>query len=193
MNPLAILGMLGKVGGLVSGINFGAILPAIQSAGEFLLKYWQYTVIALLVLLNVFTGFELKHTQGNLNKEVAAHASDIAAFKKAQADADANAQAVKDNLMKESQASANQADASYSSLLSKYRTSLLRYSANQSGSSAAGHSQLSTAQGGDGPSIGTELPKTITITGDDADICSVNTARLQAVHDWAVALPKDMK
>lgn len=188
-----ILSVLGKGVGLISGINFGAIVPALQSVGQNILKYWQYWLIALLLGVNGFTGYELKHTQDKLKLEVAAHVKDITDFKTAQAQADQNVVATKAALTKESQADADQADANYSSLLSKYRSSLLRFSANQSGTGASSGGQLSTAQGGDGPSASTDLPKSITISGDDAGVCAVNTARLQAVHDWAVNLPKEPK
>lgn len=36
-----------------------------------------------------------------------------------------------------------------------------------------------------GPSGDTELPETITIPYGDAQICATNTARLEAVHEWA--------
>lgn len=190
MNPLAILV---KLGSFASGIDFVAVSNVMKSIGASIVKYWQYWLIGLLFAANAFTGYELKHTRDNLKTEVAAHVKDITDFKNAQADADTKAVAIKAALTKESKADADQADANYTILLSKYRSSLLRFAPNQSGSRSTGNSQLSTAQGGDGPGAGADLPKSLTISGDDAEICAVNTARLVVVHDWAIKLPKDVK
>lgn len=152
---------------------------------------WRAYLIAGLVLTNLFFFLEWRSTDTRLVKEHNAHLTDIASFKQAQADADKAAKAQRDSLLKESKANADQADINYSGLLTQYHASLLRYSASKSASSQPDHYQLPTAQGSDGPSASTNLPPTITITGSDAQICAVNTARLVAVHDWAVSLKKD--
>lgn len=193
MNPLALLGIGEKIAGFATGIDFNAIGNVMKSIGASIVKYWQYWLIGLLFAVNAFTGYELKVTRDHLKTEVAAHVKDITDFKNAQAEADKQAAATKAALTKESKADADKADASYTILLDRYRTSLLRFSSGQSGSGSGGHSQLPTAQGGDGPSASTDLPKSLTITGSDAEICAINTARLISVHDWAVGLPKDVK
>lgn len=157
-------------------------------------KYWQLALFAGLILSNMtaFNGWHSSHV--NLVKEQAAHKLDIANFKQAQTDANKQAQATRDSLIKESKTNADQADAKYGTLLSSYRANLLRYQANQSGGSQADHSQLSTPQGGNGPSPNPVLPSTsITISTEDANVCAVDIARLVAVHDWAVSLPKEPK
>lgn len=190
MNPLAILGIFGKIGSFATGIDFSAVSNVLKSIGSSIVKYWQYWLIGILFLANGFTGYELKVTRDHLKTEVAAHVKDITDFKNAQADADKAAEALKITLTKESKADADKADTNYDTLLAKYRSSLLRFSSGQGNTGAGGNSQLSTTQGGDGPGADTELPKSLTITGEDAGICAVNTARLVAVHDWAVSLPK---
>lgn len=186
-----LFNLLTKGIGLVS--NFGTIIPTLQTIGANIIKYWQYWLIAVLLVFNALTGYELNHTRNSLKTEVAAHARDITDFKNAQAEADKQAAAVKAALTKESKADADKADASYSILLARYRGSLLRFSSGQGGSGSSSDSQFPTTQGGDGPSSGAQLPKSITISGDDAGICAVNTARLQAVHDWATSLPKETR
>lgn len=162
---------------------------------EHLKAYWQFWVPAILIVLNIFAfhGWENEHTL--LIKEQVAHKADTATFAKDQADANALAQSEKKVLLQESKANADQADAKYSTLLASYHANLLRYKASQSGSPATQHYQLPTPQGSDGPSQGSQLPggTTVTITLDDAGVCAENTARLQAVHDWAVDLPKQEK
>lgn len=147
-------------------------------------------IISVLVLSNLFTLHEWQHTSANLKTEKALHATDIKNFKDAQAQANINAKAIEDKLIKESKANAAQADATYSTLLGQYRASLLRYRTNQSTAQQTNSDQLPTPKGGDGPSESPQLPATLEITSEDAETCAVNTARLQAVHDWAVSLPK---
>lgn len=147
-----------------------------------------------LICLNLITGVGWHLSHKALVAEKAAHQLDNSLFKQAQKLADKNAQAEKDRLIKEAHANAAQADAKYSTLLSSYHTNLLRYRANQSDAHQTEYHQLPTPQGGDGPSAGAQLPSTsIVISIDDAQVCAVNTARLMAVHDWAVTLPKETK
>lgn len=187
------LGLLSKIPGtmlsMFTGINFGAIFSGI---GSFLAKYWKECLVALLVLANVFTYHEWQVTSAKLVQEKAAHSHDISDFKSAQQVANANAIAEQKALEKESKADAAQADANYTTLLAQYHANLLRFSAGQSGTQQTNNHQLSTTQGSNGPSPGTDLPFKITISGDDAQVCAINTARLQAVHDWAIALPKEV-
>lgn len=151
-----------------------------------LLKYWQIGLIVLVVSLEFGSLTACNHEHNLLIKERLVHKQDISNFKNAQAVADANAQAIRLTLQKESKANADQADAKYSSLLSEYRANLLRYKADQSGPKQSSDHQLPAPEGGNGPGTGAE----ISITLDDAQVCAVNTARLQAVHDWAVGLPR---
>lgn len=158
---------------------------------SFLKSHWKAILIGGLLTTNVFTIGEWRHTDAQFRQERAAHTADIVSFKDAQRIADTNAQNKRDELLKESKANATKADQSYSDLLAKYKSSLLRYQANQSGASQSDNYQLPTPQGGNGSGSSPDLlGSSVTITGSDAQICAVNTARLVAVHDWAIGLPK---
>lgn len=196
----AVLGLLSRIPStalsLLTGINVGSVFSSITGffvgVWESIIKYPFQWLTAFLLLTNLLFFYEWRNTNTNLIKEKAAHTKDIQDFRTAQIVANAKAVAVQAALKKESQADADQADANYSGLFAKYRANLVRYSTNQSATKQSDHYQLPTAQGSDRPSQSTELPKVITITGDDAEICAVNTARLQAVHDWALDLPKEV-
>lgn len=153
-------------------------------------KFWYVPVIGLLLTTNMITNTQYKHVKSQLVAEQVAHKLDNENFKQAQALADKQAKDKEELLKKESKANAEKADASYSTLLGKYNASLLRYKTNQSGTIQPDYHQLPTPQGSDGPSPSPQFSSTISITIDDAQICAVNTARLQAVHDWATSSQK---
>ena len=180
---------------LFTGINFGAIFSGISKFFAALIQniqhYWFLWLIGTLLVTNGFTAWEWRSTDANLVRERAAHAADIASFKNAQAIASAKADAERAAIQKESKANADQADANYSGLLAQYHASLLRYAQANSGAGQPGNHQLPAPKGTDGPSTGTQLPATITISGYDAEICAENTARLEAAHDWAMTLLKE--
>lgn len=171
--------------------NFAGILPALGGVAANIKANWRYYLPVLLVCVQLGTLYEWKHTHDQLIAEQVSHKNDNATFKNAQADANAKAQQIKQTLQKESKANADQADARYATLLVQYRSNLLRYQANQSITSGPYNYQLPTAESSNGPGSGSDLPSnTIHITLDDAGVCAINTARLQAVHDWAVNPPK---
>jgi hypothetical protein len=188
-----LLELFGKIPGAVFNLPFGSIFSGIGSFLKALIAniihYWYVWLIVILLSSNGFTywRWQVNHTQ--LIKEVAAFNAQAASFKAAQAAATSQANAERALLQKESKADADQADANYATLLSQYNANLLRYRAGQSGTQQSGNNQLPAPQGSDGPSTGPQLPTEITISGSDAEICAFNTARLQAVHDWAVTLP----
>lgn len=156
-----------------------------------ILKEWKFAIIIVLALSNAFWFSLWKNTAHELSVEKTAHASDLAAFKQAQKDADAMAKQIRDNLLKEAQAHAALADKNYSNLLSEYRSRLMRYQADQRRTKQTDDNQLSSPKGVNGPGAGTHVPPSLTITMNDAEICAVNTARLQAAHEWANSLPKE--
>lgn len=196
---LAILATLGsKLLPFVTGINvpgiLGGLWSAISGLGQNIVTNWKAWLIALLIALQVGTGYGFYHEHDKYIKEVAAHAADNAKFVAVQKTADLNEQNVKHQLQVEGKAAKNEADTNYSSLLGKYNASLMRYAQTAGGSTiSAGHSQLPTSSGLDGPSTDTNLPAEIIVTGSDAQICAANTARLQAAHDWAIEQLKEKK
>lgn len=153
-------------------------------------KFWPEFVIGGLVVGLLFTNHQWHHNAQLYQDEKVAHAQDLKNFKIIQEVANSAAEAQRTQLLKEAKANADQADTNYAALLGQYHASILRYQANQRGTEQATDSEHPPAQSGNGPSSSTDLPFTITISGSDAQICAVNTARLQAVHDWAVSLPK---
>lgn len=155
----------------------------------FILKYPFQILTALFFSTTLIAGGLASHLGDELSKEKTAHAADVQHFKDVQKAANDQAEATKKELIKESKANAEQADINYHDLLSKYNASILRYKANQSSSRKAHSDQLPTSEGGDGSGTSTF----ISITMSDAKICSVNTARLQAVRDWAITLPKQQE
>lgn len=178
---------------MMTGLNVNSVLDGV---GKFfsalfanVLKYWQLWLVGALIASNLFFVWEWRSTRAALVKEQAAHAADIASYKKAQADANAKAQTERAILQKESKADADQADANYAGLAAKYHASLLRYAAVKGTGSKPNNNQLPTTQSSNGPGPGPDLPATLVISGSDAEICAVNTARLQAVQQWAITLP----
>lgn len=141
----------------------------------FLKTYW-FTIILVVLMA---CGWQ--DTTDKLHKEQKSHKQDIQLFKDAQIEADTKAQKERKRLEDEAKTEAKQADAKYSTLLTSYRANLVRLKANQSVSSRSDYSEVPPPESGDGPSGGTLIP----ITPKDADICAVNTARLQVVQEWA--------
>lgn len=191
--PLALLALLAKIAlvpGIIaaffSGAFFSSVLKNIQT-------YWRFYLPAALVALNLFTfyGWNGEHTK--LVQEHAAHTKDVNDFKKVQVEATAKADAEKAAVLKESKANADQADARYRTLLDGYRANLVRYKADQSRAGQTEYHQLPAPQSGNGPSPSADVPQAsgLIISMADADVCAVNTARLQSVHDWATTLPKE--
>lgn len=188
-----ILAQLSKVNlvQLLTGINFQGVFNGVGLVYKSIQSHWRaYLFVALIGLLSAST-YGWYRGNASLLKERAAHQLDISNFKQVQLDADNKAKAEREVLQKEAEARASQSDAEYSTLLAEYRANLVRYKASQSGTRQNGNHQLPSAQSGDGSSTGSDVLDTLTITGGDAQICATNTARLQAVRDWALNPPKD--
>lgn len=184
---------MGPVGVFFSGLNVGSIISSIL--GFFVAifnnikKYWRFYLPVLFVSLQVLTAYGWYHDHYALKAEKAELQTEVNNVKAAQAAANAKAEAEKTQLKQESETKANAADQNYSSLLAKYKSSLLRYETTQGASKQSNSgSTSSSSESGNGPSSSTVIPEVITIPSSDAQICAINTARLQAVHDWAVAL-----
>jgi hypothetical protein len=172
--PIAVLGFLNIFSGL----------------GPWLAANWKYVLVGLLAFGLIFITHEWQHTSQLLKTEKAAHAADIKAYKDASALAQQKVDAEKAELAKENQEAASAADKNYSALLVTYHANLLRYSASQGvRSGPSGGQPDSTPQSVDGPSKGPVVSSALVISADDANTCAINTARLQAAHDWALTLP----
>ena len=193
--PLLALGS--KVVPFFTGINFGSFFSgvgnALKALGQNIITNWKVWLIGLLIAAQVGTAYGFYHEHVRYVTEKAAHAADNAKFVAAQKAADLEEQNVRKQLQTESKAASHEADTNYSALLTKYNASLMRYGSGKGGVQGPSNNQLPATQGADGPSASTDLssavsslPTQIAITGSDAEVCAVNTARLQAAHDWAI-------
>lgn len=147
----------------------------------------------------VVTSAGWSNTSDKLKAERAAHEqtkvdhkAEIDRFKQAQQEADRKAKETAERLKKEAEANAKQADARYDDLYAQYRANLLRFKATQSGSVGANRSDLPAASSGDGPGGSPDVSSgELIISMWDAEVCAVNTARLQAVREWALTYAKE--
>lgn len=157
---------------------------------ELLKDHWKAVLVALAVLLQVYTvhGWSKEHEA--LKTEIAAHKADVQSYKDAQKAAEKLASDEKLKLQQENKVKADAADKNYSALYATYRANLLRFQAYQSVPRQPSVSQPNDSpQIAYGPSEGSEVPTgQVMISLEDADICAVNTARLQAARDWALSL-----
>jgi hypothetical protein len=143
---------------------------------------------ALGLALKVQTG-RLDKAKAALAAEASAHASDIAGFRAAQARADADWQEQLGRLAATQRRLKDEADRKADTAAILYRDRILRIPGNAAadGASAdAGLPRAGLSPRADGPGADTLL-----LARDDALICSENSARLAAAHDWAQSLIDD--
>jgi hypothetical protein len=154
-------------------------------------KSWY--VSAVLGLTLVLTAFGWNDTYKALQNERSAHAQTIQTFNTAQTEANKKAEAKRKELQAKADEASKQSNATYNDLYSKYRATLLRFKANQGGGQRPNSGERKAAQGSAGPGGGADVlngqTDEVIISLGDAGICAVNTARLQAVRDWALKLP----
>lgn len=146
-----------------------------------------YVSAALAVMVTITTAGWV-HTNNVLQRERAYHQQFEQRVKDAQAEANQKAEQKRKELEEKARREAEQADKRYDDLYSKYRANLLRYQASQRSSGGPSDRYLQATEGGDGPGGSPELSEGLIISVHDAEICAVNTARLQAVRDWAIKL-----
>jgi len=156
----------------------------------FLSKFWREILIGVLCLTTLGSCNFWLGARAALAQEKSDHQRTITTFKHTQELANESAKAIEKKLKEEAKKNAKEADTRYANLLSQYNANLLRYKANQSNPSRPSDSSYTTPQSSDRPSSSTIIPATVTITMDDAEICAINTARLQSVQEWAVNLIK---
>lgn len=151
-------------------------------------KSWYAPIVLGLALIITSLGWADSHKA--LVQERVSHQLDVQRFKDAQAEANRKAEAKRTELEKKAKDDAKKADGRYNALLAEYRSNLLRFKANQSGSVGSGHNKLQTTEGADRSGSSTDV---LTISISDAEVCAVNTARLQAAHDWATEYIKSIE
>ncbi|KKW92702.1 hypothetical protein [Sphingobium chungbukense] len=163
-------------------------LPAFSIA--FLRGNWKLLLGAGIVLLLIVQTFRLQNTQAALEAERAGRTADRSEYRRAQAEATANAIADARKKEAEDAKKADAADARYADLSQQYRAAVLRYGAAQS---AARQTDLpvpsASPASSDRPGGPTIVPQgSILIPQEDALICANNTARLEAVREWTLTL-----
>lgn len=178
-----LLNVLEKVIALVGPSFFSSF--NIMGVFDNVKKYWHAYLVAVVLVLLSASSWGWFNDHNLLLKERDAHQQDLENIKTAQQTALEKAKDKKDFLDKEAKINADQADVRYSALLAKYRSNLVRLQASQGSVVRSDSGDDAPAQGGNGSSTGSQVPSVI-ISDDDAQICLVNTARLQAVHDWAL-------
>lgn len=152
-------------------------------------KHWIPWLIGGLLVLNIGSGLLFYQSHKDLSIEKAAHSRDIQSYKDAKAEAEDKIQETKDKLEAKAKIDAKQSDQTYASLLKRYNASVLRYKAAESVRSRPRGSDSNSSTGvRQGASGDTELSAPITISGDDARICAVNTAKLQSLQAWALTI-----
>lgn len=162
----------------------------IPFATSLLKGHWKLIGLGLLCLALIVQTFRLSATEGSLIAEKAGRQSDRLSYEKAQALAASEALSAKIETEKRHEAEREKSDARAATLAADYRGAVLRYQAAQRAASEADLPQPSEAaessNGPGGPSL--LLAGDIIIPQADALICADNTARLEAVRDWALSL-----
>jgi len=152
--------------------------------------HWKLIGAAFLLLALIIQTFRLSATEGALSAERAGRQADRASYEKAQAQATAEALSAKLKKDAENAQKAKQADSRYADLSQRYHAAVMRYQAAQGAARKADLREASeSAESGDGPGGSPVFPVgSILIPENDAFICGANTARLQAVREWAGSL-----
>jgi len=153
-------------------------------------SHWRLIAAAFLLALLGAQTLRVAGLKSSLSAEKAGRLADRKTYKRAQMEATANAFAAKIKKEAEDAKKADAADARYADLSGQYRAAVLRYQAAQR---AAGKADLpqspESPASGDGPGGFAVVPTgSILIPQADALICATNTARLEAVREWALSL-----
>lgn len=155
-----------------------------KSSATYLLAH-PMTAVALLCA--TFGAVE-HHEAGKWARVAQQRGAALVAFKTANDQAIKSATQAKETKDAENARLATVADKTASDLSGRYDAVVMRLARAQYSARRANLSgNANAAESSDGPGEGAIVPD-LTVSGDDALTCADNTARLQAVHDWAVAL-----
>lgn len=165
-------------------------------------KIRDYVSIALLAGILItslgwyITNARLTAAKSEVTTQKSLRKKDRAQYQAAQKEAEARAYQQKQRIERENNERAKKADQDYNDLLSKYNAALVRYrSAQRSASRSDLPRSSDSSESGDRPSESSELfenSEPVIIPFEDAKICAENTARLEAVRDWAIGI-KEVK
>lgn len=148
-------------------------------------KLWPYLTGILVAIAIVWTAYDKGYDQAEIKAK-----AEISQIKEASAESEALAWRQKNDLEAQYRQKATKADNDYTALNGKYQSSLLRYAGAHSARTASSSSYAVPTVKPDGTSPDTDISK-IVISLEDAQICAVNTARLQTAHDWALSISPD--
>lgn len=174
--------LLFTFGNVIVGFVAVPIFKSIQ-------KHWVPWLIGVLLITNLTTGLLLYRSHEDLSTQKHKYEETVKSYKTAKEEAEDKVAEVTERLEKKAKIDAKQSDQTYAALLKRYNASLVRYKAAESlRSGASGGNASGAAAGGNGAGGNSELPAQLTISGDDARICAVNTAKLQSLQAWALTL-----
>lgn len=147
--------------------------------------------IAGLGMVLALTRGELAGALKDLAVEKAVHETDIANFRAAQALANAMRLAELDQLKSTYRSIRDEADRHSASMLDGYHSLVMRLPAAPAGTDR-GDAGGGAALPHTGLSEGADRPggDSVVLARADADICAVNTGRLEAAHAWAARLER---
>jgi hypothetical protein len=162
----------------------------IPFAETLLRVHWKLIAAAIMLALLGVQTLRVASLKSSLSAEKAGRLADRETYKRAQMEATANAFAAKIKKEAEDAKKADAADARYADLSGQYRAAVLRYQAAQR---TAGKADLPQSPEGPASSDGSGgfavVPTgSLLIPQADALICAENTARLEAVREWALSL-----
>jgi len=137
------------------------------------------------------TDLHLDTAEATIEQVEALRVSDRETYARAQAEFEVRALENKQRIEQENRERAEQADREYTALLERHRASLLRYRESPAAGSTSSPGDLSgspaSSTSPDGPSESADF-STVRILYTDAEICTENTARLEAAREWALGL-----
>jgi len=158
----------------------------------FLLTRWRFGIgLAAALALAGLIG-ALAHYRHAYHAEQALRAADRASYVNAQAQAAAIAQEALRAAESRYRRNADNADKIYAASVSDARSRAAAYIDRMRIKTAAGSASpaLASAEGGSAGSADrpSGAPDLVAVTAADVEICTTNTTRLQAAHDWALGL-----
>lgn len=162
----------------------------IPFAAGVLRAHWKLIGLALLLAVIGVQQLRVTGLKSSLSAEKAGRLADRKEYHRAQMEATAKAYAAKIKTEKAYEAEREKADLAAADLGKQYRAIVLRYADAQRAGSGTNLPQptesTASSNGPGGPAV---LPQgAILIPQADALVCADNTARLEAVREWALGL-----
>ena len=153
-------------------------------------SHWKLIAAAILLALLGVQTLRVASLKSSLSAEKAGRLADRETYKRAQMEATANAFSAKIKKEAEDAKKADAADSRADDLAARYRALSLQYASAQRAARKADLPQSpESPASGDRPGGPSLIPQgSILIPQADALICATNTARLEAVREWALGI-----